>query len=157
MSSPSGIGNTATEPTTAGTWVTRYKLWTADPLDPDDEQPIFGTFSLASAQRIIDAYNRKSDCHRVMVIRPVEIEVPTDHPFFVQSQFCDGRREERHVMAADTYAAARWMQSRQQAGIAGIAVWLFEEDLRAGAEPLIHVSCDAVPVRCPEPALPAAD
>lgn len=150
----------ATEPIAAGQRVTRYRLWTVDPLNTDDEQPVFGTFSLASAKRIVELYNRRPDCDRVAVIRPVAVEVPVDHAYFAALQFESGQHEEVHVVANDAYAAARGiLHSRHQDGIAAVGLWLFQQDRDGGSLPLIQVNCDAVPIPCPKPApaRPAAE
>jgi hypothetical protein len=116
----------------------RYQLWSVDPLNPKDERPIFGTFTIQACRRIIEVYNTRDECHRVLIARPVECEIPADHVYSCQVHARSGRVFSRRILALDAYAAARDCLRRFGAGIDEVAVWLYD-DRAAGAPPILRV------------------
>jgi len=119
-------------------YTTRYRLWTVDPLNTDDEQPVFGTFSLTSAKRIVELYSRRADCDRVAVIRPTRCEVPEDHAWYVRLKFRSDQKRDRvrFLVARDPSDAARQLIARHT-DLAWLAVWLFREDYAVGSPPML--------------------
>ena len=115
----------------------RYQLWSVDPLT-DDARPLFGSFSLAAAQRIVAAYNCREDCHRILEYRPVDVEVPPHHTYACRIHFArSGRVVARHVLAADAYAAFRQLAQRFGASIDRVGVWLFPDEMEANEPPIL--------------------
>jgi len=121
----------------------RYQLWSVDPLDPDDERPLLGSYTMQACRRIIAVYNTKDECHRILTARPVECEIPSHHRYSCQVHFVrSGRVFLRRLHAVDVYAAARDCLRRFGSQIDEVAVWLFDEDRAAGAPPALRVDRD---------------
>ena len=120
----------------------RYQLWSVDPLT-DDAWPILGTYTLAGAKRILASYNRLDGCHRIVEIRPVDVGIPRDHPFWCQVRFIrSGRVVLRRIIADDAYGAVRKLVRRFGGGIDSVSVWLFENEMQAGDPPLLQIDRD---------------
>ena len=67
-----------------------------------------GTYTMQACRRIIAVYNTRDECHRVLIARPVECEIPAYHAYSCQIHFAkSGRVFIRQIQAVDAYAAAR--------------------------------------------------
>jgi hypothetical protein len=121
----------------------RYQLWSVDPIDPNDERPLFGSYTLEACRRIIAVYNTRDRCHRLLIAKPVECQIPACHCYTCQIHTTKSDKVfVRKIQAADAYAAARDCIRRFQAGIDEVAVWLYDEDREAGALPVLLLHRD---------------
>lgn len=115
----------------------RYQLWSVDPLT-DDAWPILGTYTLAAAQRILAAYDSLDRCHRIVEIRPVDVNIPRHHLYWCRVRFVQsGRSVIRRIAADDAYGAARELVRRFGGSIDLVSVWLFESEMQAGDPPVL--------------------
>ena len=115
----------------------RYQLWSVDPLT-DDARPLFGSYSLTAAQRIVAVYNRREDCHRILEYRPIDVEVARHHIYPCRVHFTGtGKVVTRHILAADAYDAFRQLAKRFGAAIDRVGVWLFPDEMEANEPPIL--------------------
>ncbi len=116
----------------------RYQPWSLDPLT-DDARPLLGTCSRTAAQRILAAYNRRADCDRILVFRPIDVDVASPHVYACRAWFAkSGRTANRDIVAADVGAAFRQMLVRFGSTINRVGIWLFPAERDAGEPPIFE-------------------
>ncbi len=118
----------------------RYRLWSVDPLNPEDERPFSETLTLQACRRVIAVHSLGDDFRRVLIARPEECQIPAGHAYTCQVYAAQsGRIFLRKVRAVDAYAAVRDCIRRFRSGIDQIAVWVYGDDREAGAPPILRV------------------
>ena len=120
----------------------RYQIWSVDPLT-EDAWPVTGTYTLAGANRILARYNNLDRCHRIVEIRPVDVQIPKHHYYWCRIRLApSGRELIRKIMADDVYRVVEEVLSRLGPKIDLMSVWLFEHEMQAGDRPILRLVRD---------------
>lgn len=119
----------------------RYRLWSVNPLNPEDERPLSGTFTLHACCRVIAVHRLRENSSRVLIARPVACRIPAGHPYTCQVYVAKTDRAFlRTIRAADASAAVRECIRRFGASVDEIAVWVYDDDREAGSPPVLMVN-----------------